>query len=57
VLTWILKVWEVKLWKMDTSTQGEGPQIAEARVTLLCNLPVPDEMKNASASLRKYSKL
>jgi hypothetical protein len=57
VLTWNLKVWEVKLWKMDTSTQGEGPQIAEARVTLLCNLPVPDEMKNASASLRKYSKL
>ncbi|CAM0875379.1 unnamed protein product [Alopecurus aequalis] len=51
------QVWEVKLWKMDTSTQGEGPQIAEARVTLLCNLPVPDEVKSASESLRKYSKL
>uniref|UniRef100_A0A453H404 Thioesterase domain-containing protein n=4 Tax=Triticinae TaxID=1648030 RepID=A0A453H404_AEGTS len=51
------QVWEVKLWKMDASTQGEGPQIAEARVTLLCNLPVPDEMKSAGESLRKYSKL
>ncbi|KAF7047323.1 hypothetical protein CFC21_056263 [Triticum aestivum] len=51
------QVWEVKLWKMDVSTQGEGPQIAEARVTLLCNLPVPDEMKSAGESLRKYSKL
>jgi hypothetical protein len=53
-----LKVWEVKLWK-DTSRQGGKPQIAEARVTLLCNLPVPDEMKNAGGvgSLRNYSKL
>ncbi|XP_037424491.1 1,4-dihydroxy-2-naphthoyl-CoA thioesterase 1-like [Triticum dicoccoides] len=51
------QVWEVKLWKMDAPTQGEGPQIAEARVTLLCNLPVPDEMKSAGESLRKYSKL
>ncbi|KAF7052109.1 hypothetical protein CFC21_060255 [Triticum aestivum] len=51
------QVWEVKLWKMDASTQGEGPQIAEARVTLLCNLPVPDEMKSAGEPLRKYSKL
>ncbi|XP_044365121.1 1,4-dihydroxy-2-naphthoyl-CoA thioesterase 1 isoform X2 [Triticum aestivum] len=51
------QVWEVKLWKMDASTQGEGPLIAEARVTLLCNLPVPDEMRSAGESLRKYSKL
>ncbi|KAM0881709.1 hypothetical protein ACQ4PT_032781 [Festuca glaucescens] len=51
------QVWEVKLSKMDTSTLGEGPQIAEARVTLLCNLPVPDEMKSVGESLRKYSRL
>jgi hypothetical protein len=52
-----LKVWEVKLWKMDTSKQGEEFQIAEARVTLLCNLPVPDELKTVGESLRKYSRL
>lgn len=51
------QVWEVKLWKMDPSTEGKGLQIAEARVTLLCNLPVPDETKTAGENLRKYSKL
>ncbi|KAM0854673.1 hypothetical protein ACQ4PT_050269 [Festuca glaucescens] len=51
------QVWEVKLWKMDTSTQGGELQVAEARVSLLCNLPVSDEMKNVGESLRKYSKL
>ncbi|KAK1644788.1 hypothetical protein QYE76_062593 [Lolium multiflorum] len=51
------QVWEVKLWKMDTSKQGEEFQIAEARVTLLCNLPVPDELKTVGQSLRKYSRL
>jgi len=35
------KVWEVKLWKMDPSTGQKGPQIAESRVTLLSNLPLP----------------
>jgi hypothetical protein len=52
-----LKVWEVKLRKMDTSRQGRRPQIAEARVTLLCNLPVPDEMKNAGGQVLLESTL
>ncbi|CAN6298201.1 unnamed protein product, partial [Urochloa humidicola] len=51
------QVWEVKLWKMDPSTREKGPQIAESRVTLLCNLPLPDEHKNAGDALKKYSKL
>ncbi|KAM0904090.1 hypothetical protein ACQ4PT_018243 [Festuca glaucescens] len=51
------QVWEVKLWKTDTSKQGEEFQIAEARVTLLCNLPVPDELKTVGESLRKYCRL
>jgi 1,4-dihydroxy-2-naphthoyl-CoA hydrolase len=50
-------VWEVKLWKMEPSTRDKGPQIAEARVTLLCNLPLPEEIKNAGDGLRKYAKL
>nr|CAB3503373.1 unnamed protein product [Digitaria exilis] len=48
-------VWEVKLWKMDPSTGEKGPQIAESRVTLLSNLPLPEEHKNAGAALRKYA--
>ncbi|TVU45629.1 hypothetical protein EJB05_05120 [Eragrostis curvula] len=51
------QVWEVKLWKMDPSTRDKGPQIAEARVTLLCNLPLTEELKNSGDALRKYSKL
>ena len=49
------KVWEVKLWKMDPSTGEKGPQIAESRVTLLSNLPLPEEHKNAGDALRKYA--
>ncbi|XP_062202898.1 1,4-dihydroxy-2-naphthoyl-CoA thioesterase 1-like [Phragmites australis] len=49
------QVWEVKLWKQDPSTQGKGPQISESRVTLLCNLPVPDNLKHAGDALKKYA--
>ncbi|XP_044955225.1 1,4-dihydroxy-2-naphthoyl-CoA thioesterase 1-like [Hordeum vulgare subsp. vulgare] len=50
------QVWEVKLWKMDPSEKGKkGPQIAESRVTLLCNLPVPDNLHHAGDALKKYA--
>ncbi|KAE8768016.1 1,4-dihydroxy-2-naphthoyl-CoA thioesterase 1 [Hordeum vulgare] len=50
------QVWEVKLWKMDPSEEGKkGPQIAESRVTLLCNLPVPDNLHHAGDALKKYA--
>ncbi|KAM3346734.1 hypothetical protein ACQJBY_020985 [Aegilops geniculata] len=50
------QVWEVKLWKMDPSDEGKkGPQISESRVTLLCNLPVPDNLQHAGDALKKYA--
>ncbi|PAN22107.1 hypothetical protein PAHAL_3G514100 [Panicum hallii] len=50
------QVWEVKLWKEDPSAPGKkGPQISESRVTLLCNLPVPERLKNAGDALKKYA--
>ncbi|CAN6309780.1 unnamed protein product [Urochloa humidicola] len=49
------QVWEVKLWKMDPSTGEKGPQIAESRVTLLSNMPLPEEHKNAGDALKKYA--
>ncbi|KAM3197624.1 hypothetical protein ACQJBY_072974 [Aegilops geniculata] len=50
------QVWEVKLWKMDPSEEGKkGPQISESRVTLLCNLPVPDNLHHAGDALKKYA--
>uniref|UniRef100_A0A0D9VXN4 Thioesterase domain-containing protein n=1 Tax=Leersia perrieri TaxID=77586 RepID=A0A0D9VXN4_9ORYZ len=51
------QVWEVKLWKMDPSTKEKGAQISESRVTLLCNLPVPESVRDAGDALKKYSKL
>lgn len=40
---------------MDPSTGEKGPQLAESRVTLLSNLPLPEEHKNAGDGLRKYA--
>ncbi|RCV19709.1 hypothetical protein SEVIR_3G425100v4 [Setaria viridis] len=52
------QVWEVKLWKQEPSSSSpgkKGPQISESRVTLLCNLPVPENLKNAGDALKKYA--
>ncbi|OEL33271.1 1,4-dihydroxy-2-naphthoyl-CoA thioesterase 1 [Dichanthelium oligosanthes] len=55
------QVWEVKLWKQEDPSAPEkknGPpqtMISESRVTLLCNLPVPDSLKNAGDALKKYA--
>lgn len=59
-----VQVWEVKLWKV-TLTASAGASsgsekrvlIATSRVTLLCNLPVPETLKDAGVNLKKYSKL
>jgi hypothetical protein len=48
-------VWEVKLWKQSSSPGEKGPQISESRVTLLCNLPVPENLENAGDALKKYA--
>uniref|UniRef100_A0ACD5X2R6 Uncharacterized protein n=1 Tax=Avena sativa TaxID=4498 RepID=A0ACD5X2R6_AVESA len=52
------QVWEVKLWKADPSEpepERKKTQIAESRVTLLCNLPVPDNLHHAGDALKKYA--
>ncbi|WVZ91509.1 hypothetical protein U9M48_037672 [Paspalum notatum var. saurae] len=51
------QVWEVKLWKQPGNNNKAGhPQIiSESRVTLLCNLPVPDNLKHAGDALQKYA--
>ncbi|CAA7048144.1 unnamed protein product [Microthlaspi erraticum] len=51
-----IQVWEVKLWK---TTQGSENRtlISSSRVTLLCNLPVPDHLKYASDPLKLAAKL
>jgi 1,4-dihydroxy-2-naphthoyl-CoA hydrolase len=48
-------VCEVKLWKKQGPAGKKGHLISESRVTLLCNLPVPEHLKHARDALIKYS--
>ncbi|KAH6818781.1 Thioesterase superfamily protein [Perilla frutescens var. frutescens] len=52
-----IQVWEVRLWKRDPSNAEIKTLISSSRVTLLCNMPVPESAKNAADSLKKYAKL
>uniref|UniRef100_A0A1J3ID07 Putative esterase ComA2 n=1 Tax=Noccaea caerulescens TaxID=107243 RepID=A0A1J3ID07_NOCCA len=51
-----IQVWEVKLWKTTHASENRT-LISSSRVTLLCNLPVPDHLKDASDPLKLISKL
>ncbi|CAN8288530.1 unnamed protein product [Cochlearia groenlandica] len=53
-----IQVWEVKLWKStQVLMKKKSVLISSSRVTLLCNLPVPDYAKDASDPLKLLSKL
>ncbi|CAN7082995.1 unnamed protein product [Brassica oleracea var. botrytis] len=51
-----IQVWEVKLWKSTQRTEKKI-LISSSRVTLLCNLRVPDHAKDASDWLKLISRL
>ncbi|KAL2922359.1 1 4-dihydroxy-2-naphthoyl-CoA thioesterase 1 [Bienertia sinuspersici] len=56
-----IQVWEVRLWKSNkncTTSKSETKQlISSSRVTLVCNLPVPNHLKEVSLPFRKHAKL
>ncbi|GAB2294195.1 hypothetical protein Dimus_028413 [Dionaea muscipula] len=52
-----LQVWDVHLWKLDPSNSKSRSLIASSRVTLFCNLPAPNRVKDPGNILRKYAKL
>ncbi|CAI9096667.1 OLC1v1032865C1 [Oldenlandia corymbosa var. corymbosa] len=53
-----LQVWEVRLWKNNSKNKdNQRSLVASSRVTLMCNLPVPDNAKHAGDHLKKYAKL
>ncbi|CAA0829877.1 1-4-dihydroxy-2-naphthoyl-CoA thioesterase 1 [Striga hermonthica] len=52
-----VQVWEVALMKCDPSKTDTKTLIASSRLTLLCNLPVPDNARDAAQNLKRYAKL
>ncbi|KAJ7955347.1 1,4-dihydroxy-2-naphthoyl-CoA thioesterase 1-like [Quillaja saponaria] len=52
----VIQVWEVRLWKIDSSKSENRSLVATSKVTLVCNLPVPPKFTMAE-SLRKLAKL
>ncbi|KAI8561990.1 hypothetical protein RHMOL_Rhmol04G0383800 [Rhododendron molle] len=52
-----IQVWEVRLYKADPSNLESKHLISSSRVTLLCNMPVPEHAKEAGENLKKYAKL
>ncbi|KAF6172262.1 hypothetical protein GIB67_024884 [Kingdonia uniflora] len=55
--TFARKVWEVRLWIINPSNSNSRILVALSRVTLLSNMPVPENAKNAGDGLKKYAKL
>ncbi|PSR97836.1 1,4-dihydroxy-2-naphthoyl-CoA thioesterase [Actinidia chinensis var. chinensis] len=52
-----IQVWEVRLYKVDPSNLETKYLISSSRVTLLSNMPVPENAKDAAENLKKYAKL
>ncbi|KAL3637242.1 1,4-dihydroxy-2-naphthoyl-CoA thioesterase 1 [Castilleja foliolosa] len=53
-----IQVWEVRLSKCDDHSNTEiKTLISSSRVTLICNLPVPESFQTVAQGLKKYAKL
>ncbi|KAK4485417.1 hypothetical protein RD792_008057 [Penstemon davidsonii] len=52
-----IQVWELRLSKCDPSKPEIKTLIASSRLTLLCNLPIPESAKGAVENFKKYAKL
>ncbi|KAK4767223.1 hypothetical protein SAY86_014973 [Trapa natans] len=52
-----IQVWEVQLWKANSNNPGERMLVSSSRVTLLCNMPVPEHAKDVDKIIKQFAKL
>ncbi|XP_042494044.1 1,4-dihydroxy-2-naphthoyl-CoA thioesterase 1-like [Macadamia integrifolia] len=53
-----LQVWRVQLWKINPSApESTKVLISTSNVSIISNLPIPVNVKNAAVPLMKYAKL
>lgn len=52
-----IQVWEVRFWKIISSSPEERTLTSSSRVTLICNLPLPENGTDPLKAFRKYAKL
>lgn len=51
------QVWEVQLWKAKSSSKERRDLVASSRVTLLCNMSVPEQAQPLVDTLKRFAKL
>ncbi|KAB1213714.1 hypothetical protein CJ030_MR5G004857 [Morella rubra] len=52
-----IQVWEVRLWKIDPSNSQSKSLVSSSRVTLLCNMGVPEDAKDVAETIRRHARL
>ncbi|KAJ7955348.1 1,4-dihydroxy-2-naphthoyl-CoA thioesterase 1 [Quillaja saponaria] len=52
-----IQVWEVQLWKIDPSNSEKIAMVSSSRLTVVCNMPVPDHSKQIEETVKMCSKL
>lgn len=52
-----IQVWEVRLLRIDPKNSERKTLVASSRVTLLVNLPLPENAKDAGEKLKKLARL
>lgn len=52
-----IQVWDVRVSKSEPSSSDIKTLIASSRVTVLCNMSVPESARDAAENLKRYAKL
>ncbi|PKA45593.1 hypothetical protein AXF42_Ash010932 [Apostasia shenzhenica] len=53
----VIQIWEVCLWVMNQTTMEKETLISSSKVSIFCNMSVPENAKRDIISFKKYAKL